>query len=436
MTIINDAIGADDNASRDSATRARVREVEAPAASVSRGNHMSEQSQAGFSLARLYLLIASLFIAYLCVAIPLAAVPVFVTQRLGLDNVWAGLGVGIAFVATIFTRGYAGNLSDRRGPKVALMCGMLLYLLGALVSLGAGWLQSTPSIAYLVLVAGRLLLGLGESLVGVGVISWGVAIVGPARAGKALALIGASMYGALAIGGPLGLVLLDRFGFSGAMAVGALLPSLGLLAIWRMPGVAPHPHGKRPSFFSVVGRIWMQGLVVSLGGIGFAAIGAFFALACLHNGWSYAGLGLTAFGGGFVLVRVLFGHLPDRVGGLPVAIGSLAIETVGQLLIWSAHDPVLAFVGAFLTGIGCSMIFPSMGREVVHLVEPHLRGAAMGAYSAFPDLAYGLTGPVAGLLADRSGYGSTFLVGGVAAGIGCLIALYLRRANSVVSQAS
>ncbi len=115
-----------------------------------------------------------------------------------------------------------------------------------------------------------------------------------------------------------------------------------------------------------------------------------------------------------------------------MAIGSLVIEAIGQLLIWSAHDPMLALAGAFLTGLGCSMVFPAMGREVVHLVEPHLRGTALGGYAAFQDLAYGLTGPVAGLLADRAGYGSVFLVGSAAAAVGVLVALQLRRARVVM----
>jgi MFS family permease len=63
----------------------------------------------------------------------------------------------------------------------------------------------------------------------------------------------------------------------------------------------------------------------------------------------------------------------------------------------------------------------------VHLVQPHLRGAAMGGYALFQDLAYGLTGPVAGVLANRTGYRSVFLVGTVAATVGLAIAAGLRR---------
>lgn len=380
---------------------------------------------------RLLLLSAILFLSYLCVAMPLPIVPVFVTEQLGLSNLWAGLGVGIAFFATILTRGYAGSLSDRRGAKVALGRGLVFYVAGALAALLAGLLSHTPWTAFVVLLAGRLLLGLGESLVGVGVIAWGIGLLGPARSARVLALIGAAIYGAFAVGGPIGLTLFDRLGFAGAMGISASLPCLGLLAIWRMTGVAAHPGAERPPFWRVIGNIWGHGLIVCLQGIGFAAIGAFFVLYFLDRHWSHAGLGLTAFGGGFVLVRVLFGHLPDRVGGLPVAIGSLAVEAIGQILIWSAPSPVLALVGAFVTGLGCSMVFPAMGREVVHLVEPHLRGTALGGYAAFQDLAYGLTGPIAGLVADRTGYGNVFLIGGAAAAFGLVIAIGLRSVRPV-----
>ncbi|HEX7815863.1 MFS transporter [Dyella sp.] len=387
-------------------------------------------------LARLLLLTAILFVGYLCVAIPLPSVPVYVTATLGLDNAWAGLAVGVAFFATILTRGRAGAFTDHHGAKAAVWRGLSLYAAGSLIALVAGAWSSQPWLAYGVLLLGRLVLGLGESLVGVGVISWGVGMVGPAQSGKVLALVGAAIYGALAIGGPIGLLVLDHAGFTGAMLLSAVLPCLGLIAIWRMHGIAPHPQADRPPLSAVIRRIWMHGMVVCLQGIGFAAIGAFFALYFMHRQWMHAGLGLTAFGTGFVLVRLCLGHLPDRIGGLPIAIGSLVVEAIGQAMIWSAHDPLLALAGAFLTGLGCSMVFPAMGREVVHLVQPHLRGTALGAYSAFQDLAYGLTGPVAGLLADRAGYDSVFLIGSAAALAGLCMAIYLRFRALAAAEAS
>jgi MFS family permease len=383
--------------------------------------------------ARLLLLMAVLFVAYLCVAIPLPIVPIEVTARMGFGDASAGLAVGVAFFSTILTRPWAGALIDRRGVKVAVTRGLGVYAVGALISALAGLPALAPLTAYLILLAGRLALGIGESLVGVGIVAWGIGLLGVARSGKVLALVGAAIYGALAVGGPVGLALLNKLGFAGAMIVSAVLPCVGLLAIAPLAGLAPHPPEARTPFLSVMTRIWRHGLIVAAQGVGFAAIGAFFALSFLSRNWSHAGLGLSAFGGGFVLVRIFGGHLPDRLGALPVAIVSLGVEAVGQILIASAGAPGVALLGAFLTGLGCSLVFPAMGREVVRLVEPRLRGAALGGFTAFQDLAYGLTGPAAGLLADRAGYSVVFWIGGGAAVLGLLNALFLPRRPSNAS---
>jgi MFS family permease len=122
-----------------------------------------------------------------------------------------------------------------------------------------------------------------------------------------------------------------------------------------------------------------------------------------------------------------FGHLPDRVGGTPVAIVPLLVEASGQYLLWLAPDPYLALAGALLTGLGCSMVFPAMGAEVGKLVPPHMRGTAFGGFAAFQDLAYAVTGPLVGLLADRSGYAPVFLIGGLAATLALAVAISARR---------
>lgn len=376
-------------------------------------------------------LTAVLFLSYLCVGLSLTSVSLQVTRHLGLANAWAGLAVGIAFVATVLTRGVAGHVSDQRGPKVAATRGLAIYVVGLGVAALAGLPSLAPIAAFVVLLAGRVVLGLGESLVTVGVVAWGIGLLGPQQSGRVLAWVGAALYGAVAAGGPLGVLLFDHFGFAAAMSVGAMLPALGLLAAARLRGVAPLAGAARPSIWRVVGRVGRHGAIVCLQGIGFAAIGAFFALHFLRQHSPFAGLGLTAFGGGFVLVRVLFGQLPDRFGGLPVAIASLAVEAAGQCLIWSAPGPGGALAGAFLTGLGCSLVFPAMGREVVRVVEPSLRGTALGAFAAFQDVAYALTGPLAGLLADAAGVRSVFLLGAGAATLGLALAIGLRRGAGV-----
>ncbi|WP_337269238.1 arabinose transporter [Oryzifoliimicrobium ureilyticus] len=382
---------------------------------------------------QLFLLIGILFISYLCVATALPVVPVFANEKLGLSNGWAGLAVGIAFIGTIFTRAYAGRLVDTKGAKHTVYRGLFLYVAGTCISLWSGIPLLRPAAAFTILVSGRLIIGVGESLVAVGVITWGVSLVGPARSGRVLALVGTAIYGALGLGGPIGLLTFEHLGFEGAMALGAALPLLGLIAIRKLPYTTANSHvHERSPLASVIGPIWGYSLIIFMQGVGFAAIGSFFTLYFFDLGWSNAGLGLSAFGCGFVLVRLLFGHLPDRFGGVAIASVSLAVEALGQILIATAPNPATAFAGAFMTGLGCSMIFPAMGREVVHVVPAALRGTALGAFSAFQDLAYGLTGPLAGLLADRTGYTTVFLIGSAMAATGFFVTLALRKPEAFV----
>ena len=370
-------------------------------------------------------LILALFLSYLAVALSLSSMSLHVARDLGLGNVLSGLAVAIPFLSTILTRGYAGNYADRTGAKTCGMRGLIIYMMANLVCLGSSWLGGLgvwP--VYGVLIAGRLLLGLGESMALIGINSWCLAIMGPARSGMVLAMVGMAMYGAFAVGGPVGLAILDAQGFSVLMLICAVLPLVGLCIAIGLPAVAPHA-GKRASFWSMLGQIWREGAVVGLQGVAFAVIGAFIPLYFLSRGWPGAGLGLSCFGAGFVLVRLICGHLPDKLGGRPVARWSIAVAAVGQYLLWQAPTPALALAGTLLTGLGCSMIFPSMGLEVVRRVPPHLRGTAIGGFAAYQDMAYGATGPLAGLLADHYGYGSVFLAGALCATVG--FALVVRK---------
>jgi MFS family permease len=164
-----------------------------------------------------------------------------------------------------------------------------------------------------------------------------------------------------------------------------------------------------------------------LQGVGLSGLTGFASLYFAARGWGHAGLVMTAFGVGFIFVRVVLGHLPDRVGGYRVALWSLAVEAIGQGLIWCAPNAVVALGGALVTGFGCALVFPALGVELLKRVLPANRGSAMGAFIAFLDIAYGIAGPAAGLVAGLFGYAAVYLLGAASAILGATLIVTARK---------
>ena len=86
--------------------------------------------------------------------------------------------------------------------------------------------------------------------------------------------------------------------------------------------------------------------------VGLSGLTAFASLYVASRNWSQAGLVMTAFGIGFIFVRVVLGSLPDRMSGYRVALWSLVVEAIGQAMLWSAFHAVVALAGALVTGLG------------------------------------------------------------------------------------
>jgi MFS family permease len=180
----------------------------------------------------------------------------------------------------------------------------------------------------------------------------------------------------------------------------------------------------------VIGQIWREGLGVMLQGVGLSGLTAFASLYFAARGWTHAGWVMTAFGAGFIFVRVVWGHLPDRIGGFRVAMWSLLIEAVGQAMVWRAPYESVALSGALVTGLGCALVFPALGVEAFKRVLPANRGSAMGGFVAFLDIAYGLAGPGAGLVAGQFGYAAVYLLGGASALLGAALVIASRSASA------
>jgi MFS family permease len=367
-------------------------------------------------------IIGALFCGYLCVGLPLPVLPLFVHDKLGFDSLVVGLVIGVQFLATVLMRGYSGRVTDHHGGKRSALQGAAVCALGGLAYFVSALPGLSPSMSLAIIVLGRLAAGFGESQFVTGCVSWSIASVGPQRAGMSMSWTGIAMFAALAIGAPIGMALYQRYGLQTAMIACIVAPlAAGVVAFFEGPYTSPA--GERLPFYRVIGQIWREGLGLMLQGVGLAGLTAFASLYFAARSWGHAGLVMTAFGVGFIFVRMVLGSLPDRMSGYRVAMWSLLIEASGQAMIWGAPQEAVALAGAFVTGLGCALVFPALGVEALKRVLPANRGSAMGAFVAFLDIAYGVSGPVAGLIAGQFGYAAVYLFGVASALLGAALVL-------------
>ncbi len=363
-----------------------------------------------------------IFLEFLIMGISLGVLPNYVHGSLGFNNLVVGVVIGLQYAATLCTRHFAGKMADSKGGRQAVITGILISSVSGIFCLFSQLLTAMPVASLSALIAGRILLGIGESYLVIGVFAWGFILVGPKNTGKVMVWNGMGMYGGMACGAPLGIFLQTQWSITIAFAALALLPAISFLAMLLLPVVQLPKQLARLPFYKAVNLVWKSGTGLAFASIGFGGIASFITLFFIQQSWQGASFAITAFGAGYVVVRIFFAGFPDKFGGARVAMVSLLIEIVGQLLIWSATSAVMGIVGAGLTGIGMSLVFPSFGTIAVKRVSAENRGMAMAAYNAFFDLGMGLTAPIAGLIAGQGHYSNIYMLGAVTAAVSALLA--------------
>lgn len=142
------------------------------------------------------------FISFFCVGLPIAVLPGYVHDDMGYGSVMAGIVISTQYLATLLSRPMSGSLADRLGAKRAVMYGMACCGLSGVLTFLSTSLAQFPMTSLLLLLGGRVLLGIGQGLVGTGSISWGVGLVGAENMARVISFNGIASYGAVAIGAP------------------------------------------------------------------------------------------------------------------------------------------------------------------------------------------------------------------------------------------
>lgn len=225
------------------------------------------------------------FFCYLSIGLPLAVLPGYVHNQLGYSSFIAGLIISLQYFATLVSRPQAGRYADLLGPKKVVLVGLIFCGASGLFTLLAVMFDASPLASLLLLAVGRVVLGFGESLTATGSILWGINVVGNTQSGRVISWNGVATYLAMAMGAPLGVMLNSLFGIPGFAGLIILMAVFGYWLATRRPAVQVEV-GQRIPFTRVFGKIWLYGLCLGLGTMGFGTIATFITLYFASHDWS------------------------------------------------------------------------------------------------------------------------------------------------------
>lgn len=343
---------------------------------------------------------SSVFFA--CAGAANALMPRFVVDELGGSETTAGIVMGSLAISSLLTRPWYGRLADRRGAKLLLVIGTLVAAAGYAV------LLLPPSVG--IAIVSRLVVGAGQAGLFVGMSMLALTIAPDDRRSEAASYMLVSVHVGLGMGPIAGEAVRNSLSYDTAwlMVVGLILVSTAIAV--SLPDRPGNPDAEPTPLIqkNAIG----PGLASFFGVFAFSGFLTFLPLYGREIGLDEVGLVFTVASLTIVVMRVLFGRVPDLVGPIRAANAALIVTVVATVVVAMWDQPAGLYVGAALLAIGLSLQSPSFMALAIEGVDDRERGSAMATYTGFFDLAGALVGPAIGLMVSGVSYQAAFLATG------------------------
>jgi DHA1 family purine base/nucleoside efflux pump-like MFS transporter len=308
-------------------------------------------------------------------------------------------------------------LSDIFGRKRGLLSGLAFF--------GAGSFLSFLSTGFHMLLTGRILTGMGASMLSLNTVSYAADYFPYESRGWAMGSILSSYFAAWILGVPLGSWLGDRFGWN---VVFGTLGAMALVLIVSTNRLLPRILSKSGSSSIMSASEYLRRYViflrdpVSAGGLSssfFASAGTMGFIAFLgvwlHDSFGIpgakTGLVFLASGLAALLASPLAGSLSDRVGKrLQFIISCAALGVLLSILPRLRWGPALFSIFG-LVSLSAAFRQGPMEAVLTEIVPSDSRGSFVALKNSFSQLGIAVAAMLSGMLFERSGYGAVCLLG-------------------------
>ena len=364
----------------------------------------------------------------LTIGMLLGTLPLYAEGPLEAGAVGVGLAVAALSPTAVLFQPIAGRIGDRRGRRILVVAGALIV---------AGSVAAyTLAHSLELLVALRLVSGVGEALIFVGAATIVTDLAPEGRRGEAISIYSLGLWVGLAAGPFLGELVLGDDRYDAVWLTAAACAFAAALFGLALPETRPLDAGPRSERLLHPAAL-RPGLVLVASVFGFAGFGAFVALYARELGLDGAGAAFLLFSLVVVAIRIFGRRIPDRLGprrasGTALALLALGLTTIG---LWNA--PAGLYVGTVVFAAGQALAFPALLTLAVAGTPVSERSSVVGTFTACADIGFAVGALALGGVAAFAGYESVFLAGALASIAGAiLLARVPRPAPALAAEAS
>ncbi len=365
----------------------------------------------------LFLLLSS-FLFFIAYQLLLPTFPLYV-EFLGGDEKMAGILTGLFALTAVFLRPYFGKLSDTKGRKYVLyiaaftmMTGPILYLFDfGFLYLTLARIYHAISLAAYITASLTLLADLTD----------------PEKRGTVIGIYGIASGSAIAVAPPLGIKIVNDFGFVPLFWLTALV---GLLIIPCIKFISKPQVVTEDNEINTI-TIWnaIKNKIVMIPSIalfsitvGLGAVNAFIVLHGKSVGIKNIGIFFTVYSISSLLARLVAGYLSDNIGRKKTVLPGLIMVGTGILCLTKLPSILFLLLGALFFGVGFSTTHTSFLALIIDKTSLNERSQAVSFYANAFDMGISLGSMGLGVIAAYS-YSLLWLVVASFAFMGFLLTL-------------
>lgn len=321
----------------------------------------------------------------------------FYVEKLGGNAALAGTAAFLFSLVAVVCRPFIGWMLDNGKRKVILIIGLF-----GMALMPAGYLCiSAISLAFLL----RMIHGASLAFSNTSTATIASDIIPRKRFAEGMGYFGLATALATACAPALGLMLMNKFGFTVLFccAAGVVTAALLLLILLRTPCI--HTEKKTLKISALFDRNALPASCITVVFmLTFGALENFLAKYASENNLPSGGLYFAVMSIMLFITRISVGKIADKKGEGIFVYTCNACMFISFLLLAFVPNRITFVISAALSGYAFGGLEPALQSMAVHIAAPEQRGSANSTFLCAYDIGIGLGGGLAGWLISGSGY--------------------------------